>query len=186
MGRFLLTRLGLAAITLFLLSVFVFLWGIPQIKAWLDTLWVARFPVAWLHNMVQKVPPVVLKPVAEGAVYNLNLLSATGTGILLAAILSALLIGYRPMELVRVYGRTLHLVRYSLLTISCMLALGFVTRYSGTDATYPKLEAARSLGLPVVMVERPVLPPAPLAHSLDEIVAFLHGLSPFSPTPRGV
>jgi lactate permease len=118
-----------------ILSVFVFLWGIPQIKALLDGLWVARFPVTWLHNMVQKVPPVVLKPITEGAVYNLNLLSATGTGILLAAILSALLIGCRPIELIRVYARTLHLVRYSLLTMSCMLALGFVTRYSGTDAT---------------------------------------------------
>jgi precorrin-6A/cobalt-precorrin-6A reductase len=58
-----------------------------------------------------------------------------------------------------------------------------VSKNSGTAATYPKLAAARSLGLPVVMVERPVLPPAQLAHSLAEIVAFLHALSP---TPRGV
>jgi lactate permease len=117
------------------LSVCVFLWGIPQIKVWLDGVWIARFPVTGLHNLVQKVPPVVLKPVTEGAVYNLNLLSATGTGILLAAILAGFLIGYGPIGLLKVYGRTLHLVRYSLLTISCMLALGFVTRYSGTDAT---------------------------------------------------
>ena len=117
------------------LSVCVFLWGIPQIKVWLDSVWIARFPVTGLHNLVQKVPPVVLKPVTEGAVYNLNLLSATGTGILLAAILAGFLIGYGPIGLLKMYGRTLHLVRYSLLTISCMLALGFVTRYSGTDAT---------------------------------------------------
>jgi L-lactate permease len=65
----------------------------------------------------------VLKPVTK--VYNLNLLSATGTGILLAAVLSGLLIGYGPIGLLKMYGRTLHLVRYSLLTISCMLALGF-------------------------------------------------------------
>jgi lactate permease len=98
-------------------------------------MWIARFPVTGLHNLVQKVPPVVLKPVTEGAVYNLNLLSATGTGILLAAIVAGFLIGYGPIGLLKMYGRTLHLVRYSLLTISCMLALGFVTRYSGTDAT---------------------------------------------------
>jgi lactate permease len=118
-----------------ILSVFVFLWGIPQVKAWLDSVWVAKFPVAALHNLVQKVPPVVAKPHPEAAIYTLNLLSATGTGILIAAIVAGLVIGYSPGGLLKMYGRTIHLVRFSLLTIACMLALGFVTRYSGTDAT---------------------------------------------------
>ena len=118
-----------------ILSVFVFAWGTPQVKVWLDSIWVAKFPVAELHNLVMKVPPVVAKPSAEGAVFALNLLSAAGTGIFLSAILSGLLLGYSPMGLVKQYVRTLHLVRYSLLTIACMLALGFVTKYSGTDAT---------------------------------------------------
>ena len=56
-------------------------------------------------------------------------------GILLAAIISGLILGYRPGSLLRMYGKTLYLIRYSLLTIACMLALGYVTRYSGTDAT---------------------------------------------------
>ncbi|MDA9411411.1 L-lactate permease [Bradyrhizobium sp. CCBAU 45384] len=116
-------------------SAFVFAWGTPQVKSWLDSIWVAKFPVAGLHNLVQKAPPVVAKPAAEGAVYVLNLLSAAGTGILLAAIISGLLVGYGPLGLARMYVRTLHLTRYSLATIACMLALGFVTRYSGTDAT---------------------------------------------------
>ncbi|TPQ34057.1 lactate permease [Bradyrhizobium guangdongense] len=119
----------------FIFSAFVFAWGTPQVKAWLDSIWVAKFPVIGLHNLVQKAPPVVAKPVAEGAVYVVNLLSAAGTGILLSAIISGLLVGYGPMGLVRMYVRTLHLTRYSLATIACMLALGFVTRYSGTDAT---------------------------------------------------
>ncbi|CAH2600800.1 Glycolate permease GlcA [Rhodovastum atsumiense] len=118
-----------------ILSVFVFLWGIPQVKAWLDGLWVARFPVTGLHNLVMKVPPVSPTPKAEPAIYLFNLLSATGTGILLAAVVSGFLLGYTPGGLIRMYGRTLHVVRFSLLTIACMLALGFVTRYSGTDAT---------------------------------------------------
>jgi lactate permease len=118
-----------------ILSVFVFLWGIPQAKAWLDGIWVAKLPVAGLHNLVEKVPPVVAAPVKEAAVYNLNLLSATGTGILIAAVISGLILGYGLGGLVRMYGRTLYLIRYSLLTIACMLALGYVTRYSGTDAT---------------------------------------------------
>ncbi|MDA9431925.1 L-lactate permease [Bradyrhizobium sp. CCBAU 51627] len=116
-------------------SAFVFAWGTPQVKSWLDSIWVAKFPVLGLHNLVQKAPPVVAKPVAEGAVYVLNLLSAAGTGILLSAIISGLLVGYGPSGLIRMYARTLYLTRYSLATIACMLALGFVTRYSGTDAT---------------------------------------------------
>jgi lactate permease len=118
-----------------ILSVFVFAWGVPQMKAWLDSIWIAQFPVEGLHKLVQRVPPVVAKPEEEAAVYALNLLSAAGTGILLSAIISGFLIGYSPLGLIRMYGRTIWLVRYSLLTIACMLALGFVTRYSGTDAT---------------------------------------------------
>jgi lactate permease len=118
-----------------ILSVLVFIWGIPQVKAWLDGIWVAKLPVAGLHNLVEKVPPVVATPATEAAIYNFNILSATGTGILIAAIISGLVLRYSPLGLLRMYGRTLYLVRYSLLTIACMLALGYVTRYSGTDAT---------------------------------------------------
>jgi lactate permease len=118
-----------------ILSAFVFLWGTPQVRAALDGLWAAKLPVAGLHELVQKMPPVVAAPKLEAAIFNLNLLSATGTGILLAAIVSGLFLGYSVSGLVRAYARTIYLVRYSLLTIACMLAIGFVTRYSGTDAT---------------------------------------------------
>ena len=118
-----------------ILSVFVFAWGVPQVKAFLDGIWVWRLPVPGLHQMVQKVPPVVAEPHTEAAVYSLNLLSATGTGILLAAVVAGFLMGYSPIRLLREYGRTFWVIRYSLLTIAAMLALGFVTRYSGTDAT---------------------------------------------------
>ncbi|MDI4665540.1 L-lactate permease [Xanthobacter autotrophicus] len=118
-----------------ILSVFVFIWGVPEAKAFFDGLWVAKFPVDGLHQLVQKVPPVVAAPHTEAAVFNLNLVSATGTGILLAGIVSGLVLGYSPAGLVKMYGKTLYMIRYSLLTIACMLALGFVTRYSGLDAT---------------------------------------------------
>jgi len=118
-----------------ILSVFVFLWGIPQVRAMLDDVWVAKLAVPGLHELVQKVPPVVASPKIEAAVFSFNALSSTGTGILLAAIVSGFALGYGPAGLVRMYARTLYLVRYSLLTIACMLAIGFVTRYSGIDAT---------------------------------------------------
>ena len=117
-----------------ILSVAVFLWGIPQFKAILDGLFNPKMPVLGLDKLVLRVPPLVPQPRPEAAVYALSLLSATGTGILVAAIVGGFLMGYSPLGLARVYWQTLKLVRFSLLTIACMLALGFVTRYSGTDA----------------------------------------------------
>ena len=118
-----------------ILSVFVFVWGLPPVKAWLNSLYAPSFPMVGLHNLVEKMPPVVRAPTKEGAVYVLNILSATGTGILLSAILSALIMKYNPVEIFKTFFRTLWLVRYSLITIVLMLALGTLTRYSGTDTT---------------------------------------------------
>ena len=128
------------------LSVFVFLWGVPQVKDLLNGVSPATkplfagvtkidFQVPGLHEMVQKVPPVVAKAHTEKAVYSLNWLSATGSGILLAALLAGLYMRYSFGELLRKYWETIKLVKFSLLTIAAMLAIGFTTRYSGTDAT---------------------------------------------------
>jgi lactate permease len=118
-----------------ILSIAVFVWGIPQFKALLDGIFNPKLPVIGLDKLVLRVPPLVPEPRPEAAVYALSLLSATGTGILVAAILGGFLMGYSLAGLARAYWQTLKLVRFSLLTIACMLALGFVTRYSGTDAT---------------------------------------------------
>jgi lactate permease len=118
-----------------ILSVLVFAWGIPSVKAALDQISVVRIPVPWLHLLVQRVPPVVVEAKPEAAVYAINWLSATGSGIFAAALLAGVVMGYSLRDLVRVYWHTLKLVRHSLLTIAAMLALGFTTRYSGLDAT---------------------------------------------------
>lgn len=118
-----------------ILAAFVFIWGTPQVRASLDGIWTEKVPVTGLHQLVQKVPPVVAAPHLETAVFSLNLLSATGTGILLAAVISGLFLGYSLGGLIKMYGKTLYLVRYSLLTISAMMAIGYITRYAGTDAT---------------------------------------------------
>lgn len=118
-----------------ILTVFVFVWGLPPVKAFLNSLYAPAFPMPGLHNMVEKMAPVVTKPTKEAAIYTLNLLSATGTGILLAAVISALVMKYKPVEIIKTFGRTFWLVRYSLATIVLMLGLGTLTRYSGTDTT---------------------------------------------------
>jgi lactate permease len=118
-----------------ILSVLVFVWGLPQTKAWLDSLSIVRIPVPGLHNLVERVPPVVAAAKKEPAIYVLNWLSATGSGILLAAIIAGFTMGCSIGDMIRTYGRTLKLVRFSLLTISAMMAVGYTTRYSGLDAT---------------------------------------------------
>ena len=118
-----------------ILTVFVFIWGLPPVKAYLNSIYAPVFPMSGLHNLVEKMPPVVLKPTKEGAVYVLGLLSATGTGILLAAIVGALVMKFKPVEIARTFVRTFWLVRYSLITIVLMLGLGTLTRFSGTDTT---------------------------------------------------
>ena len=117
------------------LSVIVFVWGLPQIKLLLDGLSAPKIPVPWLHQLAVRVPPVVAKPTAEAAVFNFNWLSATGTGILIASVIAGFGMGYSIPGLARIYWRTLKLIRYSLLTIAAMLAIGFTTRFSGLDAT---------------------------------------------------
>jgi lactate permease len=118
-----------------ILSVFVFIWGLPSVKNWLNGIFAPAFPMAGLHNLVMKVPPVVPTPHPEAAIYTLNLLSATGTGILLAAVVSALVMKINVAAIVRTFFKTVWLVKFSLLTIVLMLALGTITRYSGTDTT---------------------------------------------------
>jgi lactate permease len=117
------------------LSVFVFIWGLPSMKGLLNSIFAPAFPLDGLHNLIEKMPPVVTKPTKEGAVYVFGVLAATGTGILLAAIVGGLMMKYSPLNLLKFYGRTLVRVRYSLLTIVLMLGLGTLTRYSGLDTT---------------------------------------------------
>ncbi|MDF9788812.1 L-lactate permease [Polynucleobacter sphagniphilus] len=118
-----------------ILTVLVFIWGLPEVKAYMNGIFAPKFPIEGLHNMVEKVAPAVPVPTKEAAVYVFGLLSASGTAILVAAIISGLLMKYNPISLIVNYGKTIWLVRYSLITICLMLGLGTVTRYSGTDTT---------------------------------------------------
>src|SRR5438874_5003275 len=118
-----------------ILSIVVFIWGLPQMKALLDGLAAPRIPIYGLDKLVLRVPPVVAKPTPENAVFVFNFLSASGSGILLAAIIAGFAMRYSVRGMLRVYWKTLKLVRNSLLTIAAMMAIGFTTRYSGMDAT---------------------------------------------------
>jgi lactate permease len=119
-----------------ILTVFILVWGLPDVKKKLDSIVAPKIAMPHLHNAIQRVAPVApvgAKP--EKAEFNLNLLSATGTGILLAAVVAGLSIGCSPHMMVRTYLETIWRVRFSLLTIAAMIALGNITKFSGADAT---------------------------------------------------
>jgi lactate permease len=118
-----------------LLSVLVFIWGTPPFKKLLDSIWAWKYVVPGLDKMVFKMPPVVKAPIAEAAVFNFNVLSMAGTGIFVAAIIAGFLMGYSFRRLLREYWETIKLVRFSLMTICAMFGVGYLTRYSGLDAT---------------------------------------------------
>jgi len=120
-----------------ILTAILFLWGLPQVKALLNvkgaTYW--EWAIPGLHQMVQRVAPAVAAPHTEAAIWKWGVLSATGTAILMAALISGFMMGYRPRELVKTWFETFSVMRFSLLTILGMIALAYTTRYSGMDAT---------------------------------------------------
>ena len=136
-----------------LLSILVVLWGDPDFRKLLNGGDAAQpnalagvSKLSWempaLHNKVFRTAPVVALSSGsdradepEKAIYDFNWLSTTGTGIFLAAVLSAIWLRIPPGEFFRQFGDTLSKMRWALLTIACMLAIAFTTKYSGSDAT---------------------------------------------------
>jgi lactate permease len=134
-------KLAFAWMPWILLASFILIWGLPAVKKSLNNISAPEYKVEYLHNVVSRAPPIVPEPTPgnltkpEEAVFKFNWLSATGSGIFIAAVIAGLAMGFTLRQLLRRYVQTLWRVRFSLITISAMLALGYVTKYSGTDAT---------------------------------------------------
>jgi lactate permease len=129
-------------------------WGMPKWKAFLNTLFAgvtfsttilgSKFAgtlslPAWempsLHNMVQRMPPVApVNAAPEGARFVINWLSAAGTGVFTAAILTGLVLKMNASQWKEAIVRTAHRMVIPISVIAQVLGLGFLTRYSGTDA----------------------------------------------------
>ena len=110
-------------------------WGTGWFKALVNPIFSWNYDVPDLDKMINKVAPVVSKPTPERATFAFTYLSFTGTGMLIAAIISGFLMGFSPAKLIVEYGKTIRVCAYSLITISAMLAIGTLTRLSGVDAT---------------------------------------------------
>jgi lactate permease len=128
-------QLWTALLPWIIVCIVMLIWGNGAFKTWANSIFTWNYPVPELDKMIAKVPPVAAKPTPEGAVFAFTYLSFTGTGMLIAAIISGFLAGFSPMRLIAEYGRTIRLCAISLITISAMLAIGTLTRLSGVDAT---------------------------------------------------
>ncbi len=133
-----------------ILSLFVLVWGLPTVKLAMNKATTPSFkvvmadgkprpgPAGWdwpyLHAKVFRTAPVVAKPTAEAARFDLNWLTATGTGCFLAALFAGLILGLKPGRMFQIFGRTLVRLRFAIVAMTCMLGLGYITRYSGMDA----------------------------------------------------
>src|SRR5271155_5629378 len=143
-------QIGKAWLPFAILSIFVLTWGLPSIKLAMNQATTPAFkvtlpdgkprpgPAGWdwpgLHAKVFRTTPVVAKPSAEAARFDFNWLTATGTGCFLAALLSGLILGLKPGNIFKIFGGTLFRLRFAIIAMTCMLGLGYVTRYSGMDA----------------------------------------------------
>ena len=118
-----------------IVCVVMLVWGNGAFKTWANSIFVWNYEVPDLDKMINKVPPVAPKATPERAVFGFTYLSFTGSGMLIAAIISGFLMGFSPARMIAEYGRTIKLCAISLITISAMLAIGTLTRLSGVDAT---------------------------------------------------
>jgi len=117
-----------------LLVVCVLAWGYKPLKAQLVSMDVI-FPWPGLHNLVQRMPPAVPKPIGYGAIYTWGWISAPGTACLIAAILAAVVLRMSPSRFLKVLFRTVRQLLLAEMTIATVLALAYLMNYSGATAT---------------------------------------------------
>lgn len=124
-----------AALPWIILTIFVTLWGAPKYGAWVDGLSTMRLHVPWLDHAVTRMPPAVPAATAEPAVFVFNWISATGSGIFLAALLAAFAMGLGRRQVGSTLMETVKATRFTMVTIAALMGVGFVTRFCGMDAT---------------------------------------------------
>ncbi len=115
-----------------LASVFIFLWALPEFGRHVQIPFLT-FPTPGLHGLVIRTPPVVPVPTPESASIDLNFFALPGTAVFLGAFLASLLLGMSVGRALGLLGRTFRQLVPSILAISFMVGLAYITKYSGMD-----------------------------------------------------
>jgi L-lactate transport len=118
----------------FLLVFFVLSWGIQSVRAVLESL-TLQIPWPALHNLIQRIPPVVAQPSPYAAVFTLNWVSASGTACLGACLVSLLVLKVRPRQALEIFTATCKQLFLSMVTLAAVLGLAFLMNYSGATVT---------------------------------------------------
>ncbi len=129
------------------LVVFVLLWGNTDVKKFLDQ-GTTIFPWPGLHNLVQRLPPVVKKPGPYAAMYTFNAFSAAGTSCLFATLVSAMILRASPRIVLKSLGDTARQLAFPLLTISSVVGLAYLMNYSGATTTLALVVAGTGKAFP--------------------------------------
>jgi L-lactate permease len=123
-----------------ILTVMVTIWSVKPFKdlftkdGALHDL-VISIKVPFLHQMVQKMPPVVSEIKDYDAIYKFDWFSATGTAIIFAAIITIIFLKMKPKEAVVTFGETINELKIPIYSIGMVLAFAFIANYSGMSAT---------------------------------------------------
>ncbi|WP_188397240.1 L-lactate permease [Sporomusa sp. GT1] len=117
-----------------ILTVMVILWGLKPIQVVIDSV-TLKFLVPGLDKVVMQVAPIAKQPTAMAALYKINWMSAAGTALFIASIISAMILGVGPSRFVSIFAKTFKQLTKPLITIPCVLGLAYVMNYSGMSST---------------------------------------------------
>lgn len=130
-----------------LLVACVLFWGYEPVAKILGS---SAMKIEWpgLHNMILRMPPVMVKETPYAAVFNFNFLAASGTSCMVAAFLSAIVLGVKPGQFIKVVGEALLQLRIPTVTVCSVLGMAFLMNYSGATGTLGLAFAATGVLFP--------------------------------------
>lgn len=117
-----------------ILTVMVILWGLKPVQAVLEAVTI-KWLVPGLDKVVMQVAPIAKKPTAMAALYKINWMSAAGTALFIASVISAMILGVGPSRFCSIFVRTFKQLTKPLITIPCVLGLAYIMNYSGMSST---------------------------------------------------
>ncbi len=113
-----------------ILTIMVIFWGVQPIKDVLNSIGMIQFEFPGLHNAIQGGDGILL-----AKLFKFNYLSAAGTAILVATLITIPLVGLTYRTGASVFGDTLNQLKFPILTIAAVLGFAYILNDSGITLT---------------------------------------------------